>query len=301
MQALRDFSRKVQQAAVNALKVVLDLLSGQIQEKDDGWCLVYQPKPNSKPSIQLRLAKDKHSRPYIPFRPIVFGGDDVTFVCDGRLGLALATAYLWEFEQRTAEAHLGKDDGGLTACAGIAIVKSHYPFARAYALTAELAESAKGYRREQNIAGSCLDWHFALSGLSGSIDEIRAREYRVDDGSLTLRPVTLRDNLSQAEHGWPVIRQGIQAFQDESWAGRRNKIKALRDALREGSDAVKHFRSAFNNNAPLPDVLSGRGKDWQETGWHGGVCGYFDAIEIADWFIPLEGEADETPAVVPAS
>src|SRR5579884_3604366 len=79
---------------------------------------------------------------YLPFRPIVFGGDDVTFVCDGRLGLSLATMYLREFEKRTAAAKLGKDGGSLTACAGIAIVKSHYPFARAYELADELSKTA---------------------------------------------------------------------------------------------------------------------------------------------------------------
>jgi len=29
--------------------------------------------------------------------------------------------------------------------------------------------------------------------------------------------------------------------------------------------------------------------DWQTKGWQGGFCGYFDAIELADWFIPLDG------------
>lgn len=278
VQSLRNFSRGVQQAAVSSLQAVVNKLPWQI----------------------LDLTKDKYGRSYIPFRPIVFGGDDVTFVCDGRLGLSLATAYLHEFEQQTAAAHLGKDGGGLTACAGVVIVKSHYPFARAYALAAKLTGSAKSYRREKDISGSCLDWHFALSGLGGSIEEIRAREYTVDEGELALRPVTLADNPVQAEHAWPVVRRGIQAFQQEQWAGRRNKIKVLRDALREGPDAVEHFLAAFNNSAPLPEVLS-RGSDWQTTGWHGRVCGYFDAIELADWFIPLEGEADETPATLPAS
>jgi hypothetical protein len=285
--ALRHFSREVQQAAVRSLQAALGALTRQIREKDSGEWIVYEP--NRKLSIQVRLAQDKDGRFFIPFRPIVFGGDDVTFVCDGRLGLSLATAYLREFERQTAAARLGKEGGGLTACAGVAIVKSHYPFARAYALAAdELTRSAKKYRRRENIPGSCLDWHFALSGLSGSIEEIRTREYRVADGSLTLRPVTLEDNPAQAARAWPVVLRGIQAFQQEEWAGRRNKVKALRDALREGSNAVEHFRKAFNNSAALPEILSGR-SDWRATGWHGNVCGYSDAIELADWFLPLEG------------
>lgn len=298
--ALRNFSRGIQQAAEKALRATLDRLVGPggLVHKDGSKCIIHEPNP--KLSIQVRLAKSKDGRSYIPFRPIVFGGDDVTFVCDGRLGLSLATAYLREFERQTAAAHLGKNGGRLTACAGVTIIKSHYPFARAYALAAELTGSAKRYREEHRIAGSCLDWHFALSGLGGSIEEIRNREYQVDAGSLTLRPVTLEPYQGETPHAWPVVRQGIHAFQKEEWAGRRNKIKALRDALRKGPDAVEHFLVAFNNGADLPPVLPEM-KAWSSKGWQGRVCGYFDALELADWFIPLEGEVDETPTTVPAS
>ena len=280
--ALRHFSINVQDAAKKALKAVLNRLVKRVIDKDGDKFIIHQPNPDI--FIQIKLAKEG-SDYYIPFRPIVFGGDDVTFVCDGRLGLSLATAYLQEFEQRTAAAGLGKDGGRLTACAGVTIVKSHYPFARAYALAAELTRSAKFYRTKQDIAGSCLDWHFALSGLGVSIEKIRDREYQASAGSLTLRPVTLDANPKYPQHAWPAVWKGIEAFQGVDWAGRRNKLKALRDTLREGPQAVKHFLVTFNNRDDLPKVLPEM-KDWPSTGWQGGYCGYFDAIELVDWFIP---------------
>ncbi len=290
---LREFSINVKKAAKEALEAVLGRLKQTI-DKSVGKSIVYEP--NRDMLIQIKLASGE-SGYYVPFRPIVFGGDDVTFVCDGRLGLSLATAYLREFERYTVG--LGKDGSRLSACAGVAIVKSHYPFARAYVLAAELTRSAKSYRTEQGIAGSCLDWHFALSGLDGSIEEIRDREYQVGEDWLTLRPVTLDANPKQGQRAWPVVSEGIKAFQGEEWARRRNKIKALRDTLREGPAAVKHFVAAFNNGAPLPSVLPEMG-NWPLTGWHGRYCGYFDAIELVDWFIPLEGETDATSATAPA-
>ncbi|HEU5382389.1 MAG TPA: hypothetical protein VFV38_43805 [Ktedonobacteraceae bacterium] len=301
VQALRTFSHKIQQAAATSLQAVVDQIVERIDEGKDGGKVLLHPlgRENPKLVIQLKRAK-KDGRPYLPFRPIVFGGDDVTFVCDGRLGLSLASAYLHAFEQETKNAHLGKDGGRLTACAGIAIVKSHYPFARAYDLTVELTRSAKYYREEQGIAGSCLDWHFAASGLGGSLEEIRAREYQVNAGSLTLRPVALAATASQEQRTWPVVLAGIRAFQHEEWAERRNKIKALRDALREGPEAVAHFLVAFHKGDLLPEVLS-ETHDWQKRGWDGGLCGYFDAIELVDWFIPLEGVAHEAPAITSAS
>ncbi|RMD59533.1 hypothetical protein D6833_11295, partial [Candidatus Parcubacteria bacterium] len=225
----------------------------------------------------------------LPFRPIVFGGDDVTFVCDGRLGLSLAIEYMRRLEAHTRDLPDGK--GSLTACAGVTIVKAHYPFARAYALADELCRKAKNYRRtirdfHGDWDGSCLDWHFALSGLSGGIEEIREREYKVRAGFLTLRPVTLEHNPKESHRTWTVIEKGITEFQGEGWAGRRNKVKALRDALREGPDAVRHFLTKFNENKPLPDVEPSL-TDWKNTGWQGGYCGYFDALELTDWFIPL--------------
>lgn len=294
--ALRNFSINLENAAKKALKAVLDRLVERVIDKDGDKSIVYEP--NRDMFIQIKLAS-KDSDYYVPFRPIVFGGDDVTFVCDGRLGLSLATAYLQEFEQHTAD--LGKDGRGLTACAGVAIVKSHYPFARAYALAAELTRSAKSYRTDRTIAGSCLDWHFALSGLGGSIKEIRDREYKVGkEDWLTLRPVALDSNSKQAQRAWPVVLGGIEAFQGEEWAGRRNKIKALRNALREGPSAVEHFLVAFNKGDKLPLVLPEM-QNWPSTGWQAGWCGYFDAIELVDWFIPLEGGVNATPATVPAS
>lgn len=282
--ALRVFSEQVDAAAQQALRDVLNKLLGHIKDGK-----IVHKNAAGKVIAEIQLAQDGNGKWFLPFRPIVFGGDDVTFVCDGRLGLSLAIEYMRCLEVHTKNLRDGK--GRLTACAGIAIVKAHYPFARAYALADELCRSAKQYRRQirglyPDWDGSCLDWHFALSGLSGSIEEIRQREYRVRSGWLTLRPVTLEANVKESHRAWDVIARGIAAFQGEEWAGRRNKAKALRDALREGPDSVRNFRTKFNENKPLPDVEPSL-RDWPTTGWQGGYCGYFDALELADWFIPL--------------
>jgi hypothetical protein len=285
--ALRAFSEQVDAAAQQALRDVLNQLVTRIQ-KDGGDRIVHK-NASGKIITEIELKSAGDRKWFLPFRPIVFGGDDVTFVCDGRLGLSLAIAYMQKLAQHTQDLPDGK--GRLTACAGIAIVKAHYPFARAYELADELCRSAKKYRREirrlhPEWDDSCLDWHFALSGLSGDIQQIREREYKVSDGQLTLRPVTIQDNPKESFKCWDVVRKGIVEFQGANWAGRRNKTKALRDALREGPDAVKHFLTKFNEGKPLPDVEPSL-TDWKNKGWQGGYCGYFDALELADWFVPL--------------
>lgn len=221
---------------------------------------------------------------YLPFRPLVYGGDDVTFVCDGRLGLTLAALFLQEFEKKAADGEL------LTACTGISIVKAHYPFARAYALSESLCGNAKKLIREAGGGFSALDWHIAASGLLGSIGKIRSREYRVSEGNLLMRPVRLRESESQWQN-WNDFSQVVTEFNTgDDWRGRRNKVIALREVLRSGSEATKQFLSAYRLSH-LPCLSNSSVEDLQVNGWidgdDGRICGYFDAIEAMEFYLPL--------------
>lgn len=222
------------------------------------------------------------------FRPLVFGGDDLTFVCDGRLGLTLAALYLEAFETATASiAVLGKR----YACAGIAVVKTHYPFARAYSLCEMLAKNAKSYVAECKKQGeadfSALDWHFAATGLLGSLEEIRHREYRVPQGQLEMRPLRLRE-AGREWRTWPTFVRVVEKFGEQAQE-QRNKVMRLREVLRAGAEAVRQFRGGFGVSLPQIDPAI---KDFEETGWHSQRCGYFDAIEALDFYTSLAGGND---------
>ncbi len=259
---LRWFSRNLAQAAQNAQKRTVEHL----------WQLA---------SDSVEVA-ELFERRYVPFRPLVFGGDDITFVSDGRIGLALTVEYLQRFQHETEQLLNER----LTACAGIAIVRSHYPFARAYELAEELSKSAKKYRRESAPDHCCLDWHFTTGGIYGDLTEIRQREYTVKAGSLTLRPVTTSDNQMRS---WGTIAAGLVMFQSGDWQEKRNKAKMLREKLRGGRESVKEFEALYGH--PLPEL------DGFESGWADGYCGYFDALELMDLYLPLLQErVDETHA-----
>jgi hypothetical protein len=272
---LRQFSAGIQGAAQAALSELVTRLHAHVVGAEIAHASV--------PDLCISLPYDKATGAlFLPFRPLVFGGDDVTFVCDGRMGLSLALGYLGLFKEHTK----GLRGGLISSSAGIAIVKSHYPFARAYGLAEELCRSAKVYRHRNGIDESCLDWHFAQSGLSGGVDAIRKREYRSRHGdSMILRPLSI--GVTDESHDWNVVGSGVAAFQGPKWGGMRNKIKALRDALREGSDAVEAFRNKYLDGEELPKLPSDLAK-WPKRGWHGDLCGYFDAVELADWHIPLD-------------
>lgn len=316
--ALRHFSQHVSQASQVALENVIKKLLDVMQSYEEGGAAIryYNRSGTLLGEIVMQQEKEGDKRFYVPFRPLVYGGDDVTFVCDARIGISLAVDYLEQFEEQTQK-FVGEK---LTACAGIAIVKSHYPFARAYYLSERLCKSAKKFRKEKDQdgkVGSALDWYFAMSSIYGEIGDMRKREYQIifadsqDNHYLTLCPVALNPQTPLTRQ-WKSIEQVVFDFQDKEkdkrdkkdksdkkvvwWSTRRNKLKALREALRDGPEAVKQFRLKFSV-AELPEITDVSSLDYRQTGWYDRKCLYFDAIELMDWFIPLEkNQNEEKPA-----
>lgn len=219
---------------------------------------------------------------YLPIRPLVFGGDDVTFVCDGRLGLTLAALYLKAFEEETQKLQLD-DKKGLHACAGISVVKTHYPFSRAYQLSESLAKEAKKYVHDSHKDGfSALDWHFATGGLIGNLTEIRQREYKVQELSLMLRPMAL-NAIGDTWRTWDSFSRTVEDFQLKAQSS-RNKIMKLREILRQGPEATEKYLELTGVKLPVIDEGI---CDIKESGWYDNTCMYFDAIEAMDFYVPL--------------
>ena len=264
--AIRKFSKDVEENTRKALKDSINQLL--ISEK------------NGKISEIVEIHDNK-----FPFRPIIFGGDDVTFVCDGRLGLTQTEFYL----RRLASPDLKLSDGNpIFARAGIVIVKSHYPFSRAVSLADDLAKSAKKYIIEQqNDVGEnllAMDWHFASSGPIGNMDEIREREYTVNAGKLIMRPLRLDQSIKSDWRSWNTFIDIMEEFLN-NWGDKQNKLMSLRDALRAGPEAVEQFVRAYVPKK-LPEIKTD--PDSATRGWIGDRCTCFDAIEAMDFFVPIE-------------
>ncbi len=276
IKALGDFSDSVHKASEKALQETAGLLLSP-DNLPEGSNLIGGIVP----------IPERNGERYLPFRPIVFGGDDVTFVCEGRLGLSLAAEYLSAYSGETLS-----DGEPAHARAGVAVVKSHYPFSRAYELAVSLCDSAREYIRDCEEKGeqgvSAFDWHFAVTGLLLPLSEVREREYTAREGSLLMRPVRLNP-AGNDWRSWVTFTRVIDGFRDDdgAWAGRRNKLKALRDVLREGPEDVKLFLAGEK----LPSVPSW--PDMRTQGWQGENCGYFDAVEALDFYVPLNGSRPE--------
>jgi len=290
IKALRSFSERVKSASNTAMQMTMRTLQDAFDANG-----VMRWHFNGQAPLKLK-PKDNESF-WFPFRPLIFGGDDVTFICDGRIGIALALEFVRQFELATKAEKLGD---GLTACAGIAIVKAHYPFARAYELSEQLCQSAKQWAREisrehfgetSSFTPSALDWHFTTGGLYADLETMRKREYVAPKGqiSLTLRPVLCTEGF-HVYRNWNVIERAVTAFQTGKWSGSRSKAKAFASVVRQGSEATSAYEARYlrAERLRLPDLPG----FMEGAGWYDGYCGYFDALELMDLYIPL-GSAQE--------
>lgn len=126
----------------------------------------------------------------IPIRPIVLGGDDLTVICRANLALEYTKIFIEEFEKETKEKlgsliskhniFTGDVTDCLTACAGIAYIKSSYPFYYGYELAETLCRSAKKDAKTNikngELPKSCLMFHKVQDSFTEDWKAICERE-----------------------------------------------------------------------------------------------------------------------------
>lgn len=224
---------------------------------------------------------------YLPIRPIIIGGDDITFVCNGKLGIYLAKCFLKKFEELAKENEdliKLKNSLGfkpLSACAGIAITKAKFPFYRGYELAEQLCHSAKLKRKEKEPKGSWLDFHIAYGGFSGTLAEIRESHYKAIKGNLLYRPYYLaQDNGYNFDAFVAAAKKLLKDFP-------QSKIMELREVLtlpESAADAFVYEMEAQGRKLPIiPDGIS-----YHSDPWTGGETPYFDIIELIDFYPDFE-------------
>lgn len=234
----------------------------------------------STPGLRFELSPKK-----LPLRPVLLGGDDFTFLCDGRIALDLAATALREFSSGDCP-HMGK----MSACAGVAIVRAHYPFARAYELAEKLCGHAKAARKKRGDEGCWIDWNIGGTRPGEPIAELRARAYRAPNLDLTCRPYRLGTPSNEPETwNWlsgTMLGTSGNGLRGPQWGQRRNKVKELGALAREGPDTVRGTLKAWqgvNPNLALPDGLT-------DSGFLGDRTPLLDATELLDLHLPLGRE-----------
>lgn len=137
---------------------------------------------------------DRKERP-LPLVPLLLGGDDLSVLVHGRYVLPFARAFLDAFERHTAAspaiaeiARRALGAGRLSAAAGIAIVKPHYPFHAAQGLADGLLRSAKQVKKhvqQSNAPFPCsaLDFHVLFDAAHSDLETLRGDRRHAVDGA----------------------------------------------------------------------------------------------------------------------
>lgn len=218
---LRKLSTKVSDTSQSAMQDLIRYVVGLFSGDSGELCL--NGTSDETFSLQKINNKDKEKFPgarwYLPVRPIIIAGDDITFVCEGRLGVHLAKKMVDLLQQ---------SELSIQSCAGVAVVKAKYPFARAYHLAEELTLAAKAKSKEQNGA-SYLDFIISSSGFSGSLPHIRDQQFKNADGvDFHFGPYRL--DGEDSDDSFALLHKRISDFANNGkW--NRTKVMALREAL----------------------------------------------------------------------
>jgi hypothetical protein len=176
----------------------------------------------------------------VPVVPLILGGDDLTVVCDGHYALEFTRVFLQSLERQTERypvitnvAQEAFGVGRLSACAGVAIVKRHFPFSVAYSLAAELIRSAKQVKQQltcpvtnripENTPFPCsaIDFHVLYDTTGIDLEAIQAKLTPEAQTLLYNRPYIVSNlaQLHQAEgyawanlHAWEILSQRVQGL-----------------------------------------------------------------------------------------
>lgn len=190
----------------------------------------------------------KKNQKVLPIIPLVLGGDDLTVICDGKKALQFTYEFLKAFEEETksktiqagiipkiAEKALGCPR--LSACAGIAIIKPHFPFSAAYQLAEELMQSAKQIkkklqRKDKKTPWPCsaIDFHilYDTSGVDLKLirDKLTCDRNQNSETRLHGRPYIITElELEQEELDNP--ESSLEWANKHSWGKLQNRVQAL--------------------------------------------------------------------------
>lgn len=137
IRALRDFSKEIQNEFIDSKKAIIDK---KLQELHGD-------------NIKRRL--------------VLGAGDEINIIVAGVDAYEVAKEYLKSLDS----------EKNYSSCAGIAIFRSHMPYADAYRIAEECCESGKTAMKQNGIEDGCfLDFHYCQGAIDVSLDQIREDE-----------------------------------------------------------------------------------------------------------------------------
>ncbi len=191
----------------------------------------------------------------LPARPVLLGGDDITILVRADLAFEFAETLLTSIEQRSEvefEAFADRDlrVDRVSACAGLAVVKSGQPFLMANGLAENLVKRAKIDAKKHEAAyPSFLAFHVAQTTLAEKYSDIVDRELtariphangEAEIVSLTGNPYRVGSTTAAGERGFCDLQRLARALAAAP-QGRGKLIEAGRHLFGDADEAERNW------------------------------------------------------------
>lgn len=182
----------------------------------------------------------------LPIRPIINAGDDITFVCHGKLGIYLAETYIKIITEK-----LNQDissNSRITCSAGVAIVNKKFPFSRAYQLSTELTTEAKNRHNKAKdiMQANWINFMILPNSYTGDFSNTIANNYRKPNlrGAYYILPdgETKPENLHKEMFSFEEVKNELNRMvydSNEKWS--KNKVMHLRNLLGAEESTIELF------------------------------------------------------------
>jgi hypothetical protein len=235
------------------------------------------------------------TRSVVPVLPLVLGGDDLTVICRGKHALRFVTAYLKAFSENTKSCQEIRRilPDGISSCAGVAVVKPHFPFSTAYDLAESLLKSAKVVKKRysgQSMPPSAFDFYVLYDSSFIDFEYIREQLEVDGHGTRLYGGPYLVDEQSDdwgKWRNWSALSRKVEALQKIDQEGRplipRGQLHALREKLFLGRNSADAAYGLIKHRYPGMVELEGEPGSlfWSEgeDGKRVSVCNLIDVIE----------------------
>lgn len=172
----------------------------------------------------------------IPIRPVVLGGDDMTVICRADLAIPYVETFIRQFEEKTKHQ--------MTVCAGIAFIKSSYPYYYGYELAEQLCKRAKKDAKRNLSNGlmpSCFQFYKVQDSFIKDVDLMMQRELGYGKYSFEFGPYYLND---APEGRWSIkeLQRWLTVLQKEEGNAVKSNLRQWLTCMHEGENVAHQKR-----------------------------------------------------------
>lgn len=275
----------------------IDEIYGNVFEETVYLYVKYTENINSKDK-NSSSKKGEDNKFILPIRPIVLNGDDITFICKGNLAIDTVVRFLKMIDNSRISSIY---DDKISACAGIALVRSHFPFYRAYEIAEQCCSNAKKKAKliaaeEGQDVGSWFDFHIVYNNeINTSLANIRKARYNahymgeaknyddLEEYNLLYRPWCVSENY-YGKYKWNQSIKLYENLEKQKWTS--SNLEELKQNYILGGKEIKDFLGKMKSREKTldEDILNSDTPGFDEDR----MTPYIDLIEIMSLYENLD-------------